>query len=355
LENNNLIKILIADDSKTIRFLLKKLFEKYSDVEVIAEAENGEEAIEKTIIHSPDIITMDIRMPIKNGFEATKEIMNVKPTPILVLSASVNSEDLNITFNAIRAGALDIVEKPKNLTDGITEEIESKIMQKIRLLSNKTLFENIIKIHKKIESKSDEKIFTGDIPRAKTRPSIISIVSSTGGPTALLKILKPLQKHYPYPICIVQHINKGYTVGLVDWLNKELELKIKIAEKWEKMVPGTVYVAPDDHHMEVLRDRSIILNQNEPVSNLRPNGTILLNSVANEFGPHAVGIVLTGMGSDGSEGLLSMKKAGALTIAQDESSSVIFGMPKEAYDIGATDNLLSLEKIASFLSLLHKD
>ena len=349
-----MIKILIADDSKTIRFLLKKLFEKYKDVKVIAEAENGEEAIEKTIIHSPDIITMDIRMPVKNGFEATKEIMNVKPTPILVLSASVNSEDLNITFNAIRAGALDIVEKPKNLTDGISQEIETKIMQKVKLLSNKTLFENIIKIHKKIDSKSDEKIFTGDIPRAKVRPNVIAIVASTGGPTALLKVLKPLPKDYPYPICIVQHINKGYTVGLVEWLNKELELDIKIPTKWEKLKPGTVYVAPDDYHMEVLKDRSIILNQNEAFHNLRPNGTVLLNSVANEFGKQAIGIVLTGMGADGAEGLLNMKKTGALTIAQDESSSVIFGMPKEAYDIGATDNLLSLEKIASFLSLLHQ-
>lgn len=347
-----MVRVLIVEDTATIRFILKKILNSDPDIEVVGEAADGAEAIKRVEELKPDLVTMDIRMPKMNGFEATQEIMQRCPTPILVISASVESEDLNIAFNAIKAGALDIVEKPKGNLSFDFQKIGSRIIQKVKILSEVRVITRRPRpltqsgqVQKTVRSNRSNEI----THQTGMEPEIVGIVSSTGGPKALLQLLKELDPTFPLPICIVQHITPGFGEGLVQWLNTESKLNIKFVEHGEILKPGTVYFSKDDHHMEVKERGVICLNNRPAVVGLRPYGNYLLDSIAEHYGGNSIGVILTGMGRDGAEGVRRMKMKGAFTIGQDEETSVVYGMPKEAYDIGGISIQLPLGKISKQL------
>lgn len=351
-----MVKVVIAEDSSTIRYILKKILDSDPKITVVASAKNGIEAVELVAKHKPDLVTMDIRMPLMNGFEATQEIMKTNPTPILVISSSVNSDDLNITFNAIKAGALDIVEKPKGNYSFDFEKISKRLINKVKILSEVKVIRHRGNFQPKLkdyENKAPAPTREYKRPivneHKKKLPELIAIVSSTGGPKALLRVLSQLDKNFPIPICVVQHITPGFGQGLITWLNRDCPIEVKFAEEGEKLKAGTVYFAKDDRHLTI-KDKSVKYIDEDAVVGLRPYGNYLLDSIAKDYAADAIGIVLTGMGRDGADGLKKMKDKGAYTIGQDEKSCVVYGMPKEALDIGALSTQMPLDEIAGYLT-----
>lgn len=381
-------KILIAEDSPTVTMILQKIFATDDDCQVIGVAKNGREAVEKVQILRPDIVTMDIRMPVMDGFEATKQIMQTAPTPILVISASVGKDDLNIAFNAIRAGALDIVEKPKGNLAMDYEYIGRDLIKKVKILSGVKVFHHIGGAKNKTsDAKSNDKTDTlsvrqprvpapaAEVPSVKETlwrepltpksvypkllspvktPEVIAIASSTGGPSALLKLLKTLPAGFPVPVVIVQHICEGFGQGFVEWLNKECGMNVKTADRGEELQPGTIYVAPDGFHLFIDSGKIVRLSKSMPVNGLRPNATLMMESVAKVFGAASIGIVLTGMGRDGADGAKAIKEAGGFTMAQNAESCVVFGMPKETIELGVVDKILPPEKMTAELMAFFK-
>jgi two-component system chemotaxis response regulator CheB len=380
-----MIKILIAEDSPTVTLILQKIFASDDECQVIGTAKNGKEAVDKVKLLRPDIVTMDIRMPIMDGFEATKQIMTYHPTPILVISASVGKDDdLNIAFNAIRAGALDIVEKPKGNLAMDYEYIGRDLIKKVKILSGVKVFHHVSGTSIRARSESSR---TNGIPdttqkasavplsiktlttrdmlvadkrlypkvKAPAKPAeLITIASSTGGPSALLKVLKNLPETFPVPIVIVQHICEGFGQGFVDWLNKECTLTVKTAERSEVLTQGSIYVAPDGFHLLIDPGKVVRLSKSMPVNGLRPCATLMMESAAKVCGASTIGVILTGMGRDGADGMKAIKEAGGMNIAQSPETCVVFGMPKEAIDLGVVDKILPIDRIAADLEMVTK-
>jgi two-component system chemotaxis response regulator CheB len=346
-----MIRIIVTDDSRVITMLLTALIEKEPDMEVVGTASNGKEAVEMTQQLKPDIITMDIRMPVMNGFEATREIMATQPTPILVVSASVHTEDLKITFNAIESGALAVIEKPPGLEGENYERIRSSLINHIRALS-------VVKV-KKIPAK-DKKAASihltteGVVSLHKGSPQndLVALGSSVGGPPVLSKILSSLPHDFPIPIVIVQHMASGFIGGFVDWLNHSSRLIVKLAEDGEALQPGVAYVGPGDKHFTLKRNSKKIMVSlsDEPHDSVfRPSVDELFLSVAKTSPGHAIAGLLTGMGSDGAKGLLQLHEQHCHTFIQDEKTCVVFGMPGVAKELGAYQDEVSEEDISNYI------
>lgn len=337
-------RVLITEDSPTTAEIIKIILSKDCDIEVVGWAKNGKECIKLTEKLKPDVITMDIRMPVMDGFEATKYIMSNFPTPILVVSSSIN-DDLNISFNALKFGALDVLEKPRMLTSSemIASEIKEDFIQRLKAVSRVKPFK---KFYKSFTLAGDDKKQKVKIsPSATKEEGILSIGASTGGPATLNYILKRLPSEFPFSIIITQHITQGFTSGLIKWLKNECYLNIKLGENNEDIQNGTIYIAPDNCHMGVTSGKKILLSNSPPVSGHRPSVDFLMESVASAYKENSMGVILTGMGKDGAKGMLSIRKAGGFTISQDESSSIIFGMPKAAIEIEAVMKTCPIEQI----------
>lgn len=338
-----MIRILITEDSVVVALLLKAIFEQEADFEVVGQARNGREAVELAARLRPDLITMDIRMPVMDGFEATREIMSTRPVPIVVVSSSVDDEELRITFRAVEEGALSVIEKPRGINHPDFEQIRRELVNTVRAMAE-------VKLVRRRRWVAPEPARLGTAPPLVTRRcDLIAIGSSTGGPQALRTILAALPVDLPVPLVVVQHIGRGFIQGLVDWLNGYSGPLCRVAQHGEELLPGHVYFAPDDRHLQVQRiGRSVaaVLKDAPPVDNIRPSATPLFRSVAACCPGRAVGVVLTGMGADGAEGLLEMRRAGCATLVQDEESCVVYGMPAAACALGAAEQVLPLERIA---------
>ena len=338
-----MIRVLIVEDSLVQSGLLKSILESDPEIQVIGIAGNGEEGVRQAIALKPDLITMDIRMPGLDGFEATRRIMQVQPTPIVVVSSSVQTSDLAITFNAIKAGALDVIEKPSVLTGANYEAIRERLINTVKAMAEVKV------IRRRPVRQLGAPAPTP--PNRKSRPpvAVVAIGSSTGGPAALNTVLKLLPRDFPLPIVVVQHMAAGFIQGLIEWLQIESSLPIKLAQHRQPVQAGHVYVAPDDQHL-IFASRGILgVNTDPSVSHVRPSATVLFNSVAQVYGAEAAGVILTGMGDDGAVGLAAMHDQGAVTFAQDQATSVIYGMPRVAVTLGAVDQILPLDSIASAL------
>lgn len=336
-----MIKVLIVDDSPTIRHLLKAILAYDPEIKVVGEAKDGIEAIDKCSVLNPHVILTDIRMPRMDGFELIKTIMSEMPRPILVLTSTISDMELGISYKALEAGAIMVMGKPHGLPEEDEEADELTFL--IKTVANIKVFKRKFKK----DHERDQKIIS--LPEVKSFDTeIIAIGASTGGPQALYEIFSELPSDFPLPIVVVQHITRGFVDGFVKWLKNGAALKIKKAQHGESLLPGTVYIAPDGHHLLIDSGHIKFSSQGE-VDGHKPSITIFFESVAKTYGSKAIGILLTGMGSDGAKGLKAIKDAGGYTIAQDKDTSIVFGMPKTAISIGAVSEVLPLHRISGRL------
>ncbi|HAK87749.1 MAG: hypothetical protein A2X55_09510 [Nitrospirae bacterium GWB2_47_37] len=337
------IRVLVVDDSSLARELITAILSTDKDIMIVGEAQDGREAVRKTRELKPDIVTMDIEMPEMNGLEAIEHIMAAHAVPILVVTTR---GDAHTAYAAISKGALDLVQKPDVNLDGAKEFID-----KIKLLSKIRVITHIGGRRAVKDIKEQPKPVFGN----KTVDRIVAVASSTGGPEALSVLLSGFPEKFPCPIVIAQHISDGFVQGMVEWLKRTSRLNVKTASDGEYINPGTVYVSPSEKHMEITVDRKIALVERHPKDIYRPSCDALLSSVAKVYGQRSIGVILTGMGSDGAMGIKKIKGAGGLTIAQDEKTSVVFGMNKAAIDSGCVDKILPIDEIGDdIISIVGK-
>lgn len=326
-----MIRVLVVDDSPLVVEILRAILERDPDLRVIASASNGVEAVALTRRLRPDLVTMDVRMPVMDGLQATQAIMAETPTPILVVAGSV-ADDTNLAFRAIEAGAIDVVEKPVAPLEDAYSALD--LVQRARLVASVPTI------------RRPRRASPLATPGATSARGIVGIVASTGGPPALATVLGGLPADFPCPILIVQHIAHGFLGGLAEWMSQQVRLRVRVAERGEPARPGTAYFAPEDSHLVIDQDLVLRLLKDPPVDGHRPSGTVMLQSLARHAARQAVGVVLTGMGRDGAQGLLELRAAGGRTLCQDERTSLIFGMPRIALENGAAERAVRLEALA---------
>ncbi len=337
-----MIRVLIAEDSLTTRALLLEVLTSDPEVRVVGQAKNGVEAVAMTQSLRPDVVTMDIHMPEMDGLQATKEIMITAPTPIVIITGSSGAAGVEGSLHALRAGALDVLRKPPGPGLSGFDEAARQLVATVKAMSH-------VKVVR--HWRAGPRPASAPRPPAGARP-VVAIAASTGGPVALQALLGDLPGEFAAPVLVVQHISPGFVAGLAAWLNTVCDLHAKVAEAGKALQPRTVYLAPDGLHLGVTRAGSVALSDAAPVGGFRPSGSFLFESVARAFGPAAVGVILTGMGEDGVAGLRALRQAGGRILAQDEKSSVVFGMPGAAVAAGVADQVLPLGAMAARLTEL---
>ena len=342
-----MIRVLIVEDSAVARELLKHILVSDPEIQVIGTCSNGLEAVEFIAQDRPDVVTMDVMMPKMDGYEATRKIMETNPVPIVIVSASVLPEEVDKTWRAVEAGAVAQIMKPGFFDMGNAGDSGQKLLQTVKLMSQ-------VKVVRRWSRKTAEKKNVSEVakPVVSVKPrdvEVVAIGASTGGPPVLQKIFSGLPSSFSAAILLVQHIAPGFAAGFVDWLNRTSSLKLHLAVRGETALPGNVYVAPDGHQMGIDRAKKITITTDGPENGLRPAVSFLFRSVARSFGDKAVGVLLTGMGRDGAQELKLMRDAGAVTIAQDQQSCIVFGMPGEAVKLGAAQHTLPPDRITEML------
>ena len=343
------IRVLIVDDSAFMRVMISDMLKSDADIEVAGTARNGKEGLEKAILLKPDIITLDIEMPVMNGLEALVELMKLKPVPKVIILSSLSYEGGEAAIKAFELGALDYVVKPvRSLITIDAEQMREELINKIKSICwSKTGYFPQIKPEYKLPS-VDKKV------KHKSRSDeylkyIVAIGTSTGGPKALQEVITKLPQDIPAAVLIVQHMPPGFTKSLANRLDSLSEINVKEAEDGDVLKSGWAYIAPGNYHMLVksLKDNKykILLNSEAPENGLRPSVNVMMKSVAETGHDNIIAVIMTGMGSDGSEGILEIKNAGGKTIAQDERTCVVYGMPKSAVNTGAIDTIAPLHGI----------
>jgi two-component system chemotaxis response regulator CheB len=345
------IRILLVDDSPLSVEIIRRMLATAPEIEVVGVASNGVEALVLIPRVRPDVICSDLHMPKMNGLEMIRQVMAQHPLPILVLSVSVQADQTQNIFQMLEAGALDIMAKPRGGWQADFGIAAHDLITKIRILSGVTVFRK----RWPAQLSAPEKAAHALPGVAGQRLKIIAIGASTGGPQALEMILGRLPADFPLPLVCVQHIAEGFAQGLVDWLATHCRVRIRTAKAGEAPLAGTAYFPPNDRHLEVDDSGTFRCSTALPFGGHRPSVDIAFSSLARRFGAAAAGVLLTGMGQDGAQGMLDIARAGGLTIAQDEESSVVFGMPKCAIELGAAKHVLPLEQIAPALIRVAND
>jgi two-component system chemotaxis response regulator CheB len=344
-------RVLVVEDSLTVRKRILEVLAADPDLEIVGEADDGKRGIELCQHLRPDVITLDMMLPVMSGLGATEFIMAYCPTPILIVSASTNRGELFKTYEALAAGALDVLDKPEgNETDGAWEQ---KLVSTVKLISR-------IKVitHPRARRGPLESVGAVPIKAAQRvgRLRAVAIGVSTGGPAALIEILRGLPQGFPVPILLVIHIGKLFAPAFAEWLDGQSPVRVSYARDGDPLPAlgrGRVLVAPPDSHL-VLRQGKLRLTQDPERHSCRPSVDVLFASLAQELGADCAACLLTGMGKDGAEGLLAIRRTGGRTIAQDEATSIVFGMPREAILLGAAEQVLPLERIAPVLGALAR-
>jgi two-component system chemotaxis response regulator CheB len=340
------IKVLVADDSLVTRTLVVKLLDREPGIQVIGTVNDGLEAIAFLAGNlRPDIVVMDIHMPRLDGFEATRRIMETRPLPIIICTATADPQELAVAFRSLEAGAVACIKKPVALGADF-EMRQQNLVQSVRLMSE-------VKVVRRWNRSRGTPAAPGNnLPGPwPSGPDIqlIGMGASTGGPPVLQTILSGLPPDFRVPLLIVQHIAQGFLPAMVEWLNETTTLRVHIATHGAVPLAGNAYIAPDDFHLAVDGRGHMVLARTEPENGMRPAVSHLFRSLASMCGSRAIGVLLTGMGTDGAAELKLMKDRGAFTIAQDQYSSIVHGMPREAIELGAATQILPADKVASAL------
>lgn len=341
------IKVLVADDSLVTRTLLVKLLDSEAGIRVIGAVNDGQAALEFLAGgECPDIVVMDIHMPRLDGFEATRRIMETRPLPIIICTATSDPQELTTAFRSLEAGAVACIKKPVALGADF-ESRRHNLLQAVRLMSEIKVVRRWNRSRSGPPASPSNNFLSPGFVRSDIQ--LVGMGASTGGPPALQTILSGLPADFPVPLLIVQHIAPGFLPAMVEWLNGTSALRVHVATHAALPVAGHVYIAPDDFHLAVDGRGHMVLARTEPENGMRPAVSYLFRSLANTCGPRAVGVLLTGMGIDGAAELKLMKDSGAFTIAQDRSSSIVHGMPREAIELGAATQVLPADKVAGAL------
>jgi two-component system chemotaxis response regulator CheB len=350
-----MLRVMVVDDSAVARHLLVQILDEDPELRVVAEAADGAQAVLLAESVRPDVITMDINMPVMDGLEATRTIMERTPRPIVLISSLYDPQEVRDSFPGLEAGALTVLGKPGNPTvPGFAREA-AEIVSTVKDLAR-------VKVvtRRRRRGPSRGPLAPPSAPRrprpvARVPVGILAIAASTGGPAAVAKVLSGLTADLPVPVVVVQHMASGFDQAFADWLSRVSPLEVQIATHLGKLTPGKVMVAPNGSHLGVTREGRILLANDPPIGGHRPSATFLFRSVAQAYGRHALGVILTGMGSDGAPGLVDLKECGGLVLAQDEASSVVYGMPRAAVELGAVDWIADLEDIAaSILEVVNR-
>lgn len=363
------LRVLVVDDSETQRAILAALFNAAPGLAVVGRAASGQEALRLAATLHPDVITIDLRMPGLDGIEATRRIMQETPTPVVMIAAGISPDDRQLVSAALAAGVLAILPKPTPGPRG--DAAAAELVTTVRRMADVRV----------IRRWSPERIMTGQLRSpaafpagalggvapaplappaplaafagggAALRPRLVAIGSSTGGPQALQAILPRIPATFLSPIVIVQHIASGFAASLIDWLAPQCALPFQLVTTGMRLDRPGIYLAPTGQHL-VVQGQTLALTDQAAVRGHRPSATVLFNSVAVSYGARAIGILLTGMGDDGAAGLAEMKRLGGITIAQDEASSVVFGMPAAAIALGVVDHIVAPAQIPALLARL---
>ncbi len=335
------MKVLVVDDSALIRMSVSEILSR-AGMEVIT-AKNGREAVEKVLKENPDVVTLDIKMPVMDGLTALKLIMEKKPTPVVMLS-SLTYEGARETIEALKLGAVDFIAKPGGVVTDL-KEIEDEIVRKVRMAAETS--PNIIRIQ------NLKKLKGLGVVRGKWKKTdkdvCILIGSSTGGPSALEMIIPRLPADIPAPVFIVQHMPPGFTKQLAERLNSISEIEVKEAENNERVRKGVAYIAPGGYHMKLRKAMDVVrikIVDGKPVNAVKPSVDVTADSIVDIYDGNTIGVILTGMGEDGAYGMKRIRDAGGLTIASSEDTCVVFGMPKAAIELGAIVSVKPVFEIA---------
>jgi len=334
-------RAVVVDDSSIARALLREWLEADGDLEVVGEAADGESAIELVNRLRPDVATIDLRMPGMSGLELVTTLMAKSPLPILVLTGAASSEEAGLAFEAVRRGALDLLLKPSHRDDDAIRALRARV----RWLATVPVVRHLDS-HKPVEWGAGS---APRVTRAIGDPVVVGIAASAGGPTALATVLGALSPDLPICVAIVQHLPRGFAPSFVSFLQSRCTLAVRLAEHGLAPRAATVVLAPDDHHLELI-DGKFALTTGPLVDGHRPSGTVLLRSLAS-LGSAAIGVVLSGIGRDGADGLRAMRDRHAVTLAQDAASSVVYGMPRAAVEDGAAQHALPVGELGEAIGL----
>ncbi len=340
------VRVLIVDDSLVAREMLAQILATDPGIEVVGMARDGREAVDAVAQLKPDLVTMDIHMPRMDGLAATEAIMAYHPTPILVVSSSVHGEGMGRAFDALSHGALEVIKKPEPRDWADLERIGKDVIRKVKVLSRVRVITHIAGRRPRPSVPSAPTI---PVSAASGARSLVAIGSSTGGPSALLAVLGRLAQEFPTPIVIAQHIADGFVPGLVSWLDSGCKITVRQAEDGAAAHAGTAYLAPTGCNLE-MDGMTMRFRESLPTQLYVPSADTLFESVARTFGRSAVGVILTGMGADGANGLKLLRDMGGATVGQDEATSTVYGMPRAAFEVGAVESVLPVNDIAERLT-----
>lgn len=332
------VRVLIVEDSRSQREFLVGMVQAADGFAVAGTATNGHEAITATQRLRPEVVAMDINLPGLDGYEATRAIMQQCPTPVVMISGDARDEEQR-SVQALAVGALAVVRKPRSLVAEGSAGERATLLRTLRLMAD-------VRVVTRYPARQPVAAQPAGTRRVAQQPEIMAIAASTGGPAALEVVLRGLGPSFALPVLVAQHITRGFVSALHDWLVRVVPLPIHIAVAGDLLRPGHVYLAPDDHHLVVQARGTVAMQAVEPRDRYCPSADRLFHSVAGVYGSRSIGIILTGMGDDGARGLLALREAGGQTLAQDEASCVVYGMPKAAVMLGSVAEATPLAILA---------
>jgi len=340
-----MIRLLLVEDSVTQREILRRVIDASGELVVVAEARNGREGVESVARYCPDVVLMDIHMPDMDGVTATREIMRKTPVPIVIASATLKHDEVDLGLAALEAGAVSVIEKPQGAVLLHLGDMAPQLCRELIGASKARVFSRGTSISREPRSRPGQ-LISGAV-------DIIGICASTGGPPVLLRILSQLPKPFPLPVLLVQHIASGFVPGFAKWLSDLSGQRVEQVQHRQKLTPG-FWLSTGKNHLCVNRDGRFELIPSQSDEIHCPSGNALFTSLAQNYGSRAMGILLTGMGDDGADGLRRLREAGGKTIVQDEETSLIFGMPRVAVERGAAQLQLSPSGIVDVINQVVK-